>query len=110
METNSSLEIEKKSEETWNSLTQEQQLDVFCAVARRLYQGEIVDKGSFRYILYDIFKFGPEAYTPVYNAGYMMIHNAICDQKDYDDLIIKVKNFAEENNIDQKIIENYFKF
>lgn len=110
METNNDSEIEKKSEETWNSLTKEQQLDVFCAVSRRLYQGEILDKGSFRYILYDIFKFGPEAYSPACNAGYMMIHNSICDQHDYDELIIKVKKFAEENNLDQKIIESYFKF
>ena len=70
-------EIEKESEDFWNSLTKDQQLKVFCAVSRRIYKGEIVDRGSYRYVLYGTFGFGPEAYAPAQLAGYLTIHNAI---------------------------------
>jgi hypothetical protein len=69
--------FEKEQEEYWNSLTKEQQLKAFCAVVRRIYKGELVDQGSYRYVLYDVFGFGPEAYTQAQDAGYLDIHNAI---------------------------------
>ena len=70
-------EIENQSETYWNSLTKEQQLQAFCAVSRRIYKGEIEDQGSYRWVLYDVFGFGPEAYAPAQLAGYLSIHNAI---------------------------------
>lgn len=70
-------EIEKESEDYWNSLSKEDQLKVFCAVSRRIYKGEIEDKGSYRYVLYQTFGFGPEAYAPAQMSGYLDIHNAI---------------------------------
>ena len=71
-------EIEKEQEEYWNSLTEEDQLKAFCAVSRRIFQGEIEKKGSYRYVLYDVFGFGPEAYGQAQMAGYLAIHNATC--------------------------------
>ena len=70
-------EVENQSETYWNSLTKEQQLQAFCAVSRRIYKGEIEDKGTYRWVLYDVFGFGPEAYAPAQLAGYLSIHNAI---------------------------------
>lgn len=70
-------EIENEQEAYWNSLTKEQQLDAFCAVARRIYQAEIVDQGTYRHALYSVFGFGPEAYLPAQCAGYLSIHNSI---------------------------------
>lgn len=75
----------QRSEEYWNSLTKEQQLDVFCAVVRRIYQGEIIDKGSYRHVLYGVFGFGPEAYAPAQIAGYLTIHNSITTEGDEND-------------------------
>jgi hypothetical protein len=66
------------SEAFWESLTKEQQLQAFCAVSRRIRKGEIELGGSYRYVLYQVFGFGPEAYAPAMYAGYMDIHNAIC--------------------------------
>jgi hypothetical protein len=57
-------EVEKESEAYWNSLSKEEQLKVFCAVSRRIHQAEIVDQGTYRYALYNVFGFGPEAYAP----------------------------------------------
>jgi len=76
-------QIEKHSEQYWNSLTKEQQLDAFCAVCRRIYQGDVIDRGTYRYVLYNVFGFGPEAYAPAQLAGYLAIHNSIFDD-DHD--------------------------
>ena len=90
-------DIEDESEKYWNSLTKEQQLDVFCAVSRRIMKGELEDKGSYRYVLYDVFDFGPEAYAPAQMAGYMSIHNAIKDDQ-YDTLLLE--RFCKEYGIE----------
>ena len=74
--------IENESEEYWNSLSKEQQLKVFCAVSRRIYKGEIEERGSYRYVLYQVFGFGPEAYAPAQMSGYLSIHNAIFDSEE----------------------------
>ena len=74
--------IENESEEYWNSLSKEQQLKVFCAVSRRIYKGEIEERGSYRYVLYQVFGFGPEAYAQAQMSGYLSIHNAIFDSEE----------------------------
>jgi hypothetical protein len=42
----------------------------------------MIDKGTYRYVLYDVFDFGPDAYSVGMECGYMDLHNAI-DTKDY---------------------------
>jgi hypothetical protein len=78
-------ELEDKSEEYYNSLTKEQQLDAFCAISRRIYRGEIEEQGSYRYVLYQVFGFGPEAYAQAQLAGYLAIHNSIYSGQNPDD-------------------------
>lgn len=98
-------EIKEHQEEYWNSLTKEQQLDVFCCVSRRILEGEIVKKGSYRYVLYETFGFGPEAYATALDAGYLTIHNSFVDQ-DHDFQLLK--RFCEVHGIDssdKKIID-----
>ena len=87
-------EVENNSENYWNSLTKEQQLDVFCAVCRRIHRGDIVDKGTYRYVLYNVFGFGPEAYAPAQLAGYLDIHNSIFDAEHDDKLLLKFAKFC----------------
>lgn len=70
-------DIEKEQEKFWNSLSKEEQLKAFCAVVRRIYEGELVDEGSYRYVLYETFGFGPEAYAQAQCAGYLTIHNLL---------------------------------
>lgn len=68
---------EKECDEYWNDLEYEDQLKAFYSVVKRIYQGEIKDKGSYRWVLYDVFGFGPEAYSIGMDCGYMYLHNAI---------------------------------
>jgi hypothetical protein len=77
-------EMEKRKEQYevendawWNGLTEKERQDAFYAVCKRIYQGEIIDQGSYRYILYNVFGFGPDMYGAGMDCGYMEIHNSI---------------------------------
>jgi hypothetical protein len=74
--------IENESETYWNSLSKEEQLKAFCAISRRIHKGELEDRGTYRYVLYEIFGFGPEAYAPAQLSGYLTIHNALFETMD----------------------------
>lgn len=50
---------------------------------KRIHKGDIVDNGSYRYVLYDTFGFDHGMYVDGMNCGYMAIHNAIFDGEDY---------------------------
>jgi hypothetical protein len=104
-------QFEKESEAAWNSLDQETQLKIFCAISRKIFQGELQDRGTYRHVLYDVFGFGPESYAPAQLSGYLAIHNAICDREEMAD---KVRKFAAENNIStekiEKLIEHILMF
>jgi DNA-directed RNA polymerase subunit E'/Rpb7 len=94
--------LEEEQEKYWNSLTKKQQLDVFCAVSRRIYQGEIVDEGSYRHVLYTVFGWGPEAYAAAQMAGYLEIHNSIY-APDHDRRLLEefCKKFDLEYYVDE---------
>lgn len=80
--------IEKDQEAYWESLSKEDQLKAFCAVVRRIYQAELVDQGSYRYALYNVFGFGPESYAQAQVAGYLSLHNAIFSAEHEDRLLL----------------------
>lgn len=81
-------EIENEQEAYWNSLSKDDQLKAFCAVSRRIHKAELIDKGSYRWALYNVFGFGPEAYIQGMDCGYMAIHNAIMPD-DHDQRLLK---------------------
>lgn len=68
---------EAECEEYWNNLSEEDRLKAFYSVCKRIHKGDIVDKGSYRYVIYDVFGFGYEAYSIGMECGYMDIHNSI---------------------------------
>lgn len=89
--------IEEDQEKFWNGLSKDDQLKAFCAVSRRIFDGELKKKGSYRYVLYQVFGFGPESYAQAQEAGYLALHNAIVDEY-YDRRMIQA--FCKKNNID----------
>lgn len=70
-------EYEKDCDEYWDNLEYKDQLKAFYSVVKRITKGELKDNGSYRYILYDIFGFGPEAYAIGMECGFFDLHNAI---------------------------------
>lgn len=74
---------EQEADDFWNSLTLEQKHNAFYSVVKRIYQGEIRDEGSYRYVLYDVFGFGPEAYGLGMDCGYLALHNRIVTAEEH---------------------------
>ena len=72
-------EYEAKNDAWWNGLTEEEREDAFHAVIKRMYKAEVVDRGTYRYALYDVFGFDPGMYGRGMDCGYMNIHNMIFD-------------------------------
>lgn len=70
-------QIEADMDEWWNSLSKDDQMKAFYSVMKRLVDGELVQKGSYRYVLYDVFGFDAEAYGLGMMCGYMALHNSI---------------------------------
>lgn len=102
--------LEDDSEKKWNALSKQDQLDYFCAVVRRIFKGEIEDKRSYRGVLYSVFEFGPEAYAPAQNAGYLAIHNAIYDAEHERDLLAAfAKTLGLTDQGAKESVENFYK-
>ena len=70
-------EYEAANDEWWKNLSNDEREHAFYAVVKRLHEGELVDKGTYRYILYDTFGFDPSMYTRGMDCGFMNLHNAI---------------------------------
>ena len=72
-------DYEAKNDAWWKGLTEEEREDAFYAVIKRMYKAEVVDRGTYRYALYDVFGFDPGMYGRGMDCGYMNIHNMIFD-------------------------------
>jgi hypothetical protein len=98
-------EIEEEEEKYWNSLSKDDQLKAFCAVCRRIHKAEIEDKGTYRYALYNVFEFGPEAYAAAQMAGYLDIHNSIFDIETEQRLL---KEFAKFHKLGEDAVTKFY--
>lgn len=99
-------EYQKEADEFWKSFSHDDRLKLFCAMASLMYEGEIVERRTYRGMLYDIFDFGPESYAPAQCAGYMSIHNAIFDGENIKSIIKDfVENYMDvtKDNLDEQI-------
>lgn len=76
-------EYEKDTESFWNNLSYEDQLKAFYYVTSKIYQGDVVDDGSYRYVIYDLMGFSEEAYSLMMDSHYLELHNIIADGMEY---------------------------
>ena len=75
---------EKAANDFWNNLSYEDKCNAFHAVVSRIFEGEIKVKGSYRYVLYDIFKFMADMYGRGMDCGFMALHNSIMDDDQFN--------------------------
>ena len=93
-----------EAENWWNALSEEDRERAFFSVVKRIVQGELRDRGSYRYILYDIFGFDPGYYALGMECGFMELHNCIYTHEEMRELRdrelaaagIKVKTYKVE--------------
>ena len=76
------LEYEKECDDYWKNLSYDDQLKAFYSVVKRIHKGEIEDGGTYRWVLYDVFGFGPDAYGIGMECGYMTLHNHIMSKEE----------------------------
>jgi hypothetical protein len=72
--------LEKFDNETtawWDSLSYEDRIKAFYIVTKKIHEGDIKIRGSYRKVLYEIFDFKPDVYMIGMKSGYMDIHNSI---------------------------------
>ena len=74
-------EYETDCNNYWNNLSKEDQQKAFYSVIKRVARGELIEKRSYRGILYDVFGWGPEAYGMGMECNFMELHNAIDTEK-----------------------------
>ena len=79
MQEQSKHSYELENDDWWESLTEKEREDAFYAVCKRIHKAELVDHGTFRWALYDVFGFSPGMYGRGMDCGFMAIHNAIFD-------------------------------
>jgi len=91
-------EYEAKNDAWWNGLTEEEREDAFYAVIKRMYKAEVVDRGTYRWALYDVFGFDPGMYGRGMDCGYMTLHNMLFDSFE----LSAMKNVTRFEVIDDK--------
>ena len=83
--------------ELWNNLSYDDRLKVFYHVVSKIHESDVVERGSYRYCLYEKFSFDMDAYTLGLDAGYMDLHNIIYDGCDYGEFKF-AKNITIKND------------
>lgn len=61
----------------WDELSYDDKLKAFYSVCKRIHKGDLIDRGSYRYVLYHVFGFSFDAYSIGMDCGYLDIHNSI---------------------------------
>lgn len=84
---------DQEAEGAWAKLSADEQQQMFHCVVKRITRGELEEGRSYRGVLYDIFGWGPEAYSMGMGCGYMDLHNSI---QSFDDKVSMVKNVIEK--------------
>ena len=93
------LRFESKLDDWWNSLPEHEREWAFYSVVKRIYQGEIVDKGTYRYVLYDIFGFDGGMYARGMDCGFMALHNSIINDEQFNEANIDNDDSAKWKEI-----------
>jgi hypothetical protein len=109
MQQHAQKEYEAENDAWWNGLTEKERQDAFYAVCKRIHKGDSMKQGSYRYVLYDTFGFGPEMYGPGMDCGYMDIHNTLCEGKIFESMhsINRLEVIDETGRAYTKYIDGY---
>jgi hypothetical protein len=90
-------EYEAECDQFWNNLSYDDQLKAFFSVCKRIYQGDVKDRRSYRGVLYDTFNFESDAYGIGMQCGYMHIHNLISEGIDAKEIMKDHANSMKED-------------
>jgi hypothetical protein len=94
-------------EKYWDALPYDEKLMVFSSVVKRIVKGDIKDRGSYRYVLYDVFGFDMDSYGIGMQCGYIDLHNSVVEKDELEQLRRKVRELESLIAAQQDHKENY---
>ena len=94
-------------DEYWDALPYDDKLMAFSSVVKRIVKGDIKDRGSYRYVLYDVFGFDVDSYVVGMECGYMNLHNSIVDIEELEELKAENKRLKSLLKDEEDFKENY---
>lgn len=77
-------EYEKKNDEWWNGLTEDEREEAFYAVCKRIFEARVKENRSYRGALYDKFGFAPHMYRAGMECGFFTLHNMLHQALEYE--------------------------
>ena len=100
----------KKAKEYYDSLGMDNQLLLFFYITNLIFENYFKDNGSYRGLLYDKFKFGPEAYSLGMDSGMFTLHNSISTPDENEERFQKLMKFLDLDLTKEQMISarNYF--
>ena len=103
-------QYEQKAKEYFDSLETDNQLLLFFHITNTIFENYFKDNGSYRGLLYDKFKFGPEAYSLGMDSGMFTLHNSISSPDENEERFQKLIKFLrlELSKEDLKSARNIF--
>ena len=103
-------QYEQKAKEHFDSLETDKQLLVFFHITNTIFENYFKDNGSYRGLLYDKFKFGPEAYSLGMDSGMFTLHNSISTPDENEERFNALMKFLklELSKEDLKSARNIF--
>jgi len=103
-------QYEQKAKEYFDSLETDNQLMLFFHITNVIFKNYFKDGGSYRGLLYDKFKFGPEAYSLGMDSGMFTLHNSISTPDENEERFQKLMKFLdlELSKEQMKSARNYF--
>ena len=103
-------QYEQKAKECYDSLGMDNQLLLFFYITNVIFENYFKDNGSYRGLLYDKFKFGPEAYSLGMDSGMFTLHNSISTPDENEERFNTLMKFLklELSKEQMKSARNYF--
>ena len=103
-------QYEQKAKEYFDSLETDNQLLLFFHITNTIFENYFKDNGSYRGLLYDKFKFGPEAYSLGMDSGMFTLHNSISTPDENEERFQKLMKFLDLDLTKEQMISarNYF--
>ena len=103
-------QYKQKAKEYFDSLETDNQLMLFFHITNVIFENYFKDNGSYRGLLYDKFKFGPEAYSLGMDSGMFTLHNSISTPDENEERFQKLMKFLdlELSKEQMKSARNYF--
>lgn len=97
---------DKEAQEFFENLSYDDQLKAFYHICRIIWLGELMERRTYRGVLYEMFKFGPDAYSLGMDCGFFDIHNNLVVAYDLDnslDTMLKFLNLEVDESTKLKI-------